>query len=705
MQTIEWRSELNTGIDKVDEDHRQLITLTNRLINAIENDVPKSEILKIFDELEAYTVYHFEREESYMKDHTALKETAKYIKHHKAQHKYFIDELPKLREKLIATNERSVTYDTVEFLLHWLLDHIIKEDLRLRQFIQLDEEARKNPSLWSRIGSAIKSHTNLQHRFLLIFSIPLIFLVIQSTFVSIKAYTKYQEREKIQQITNSIISMNSSITQLQKERGLSSAYISSNYTHFYDALQEQRQRTSEVIKRNFSSKTIIEQYIDVSKAIKTLQQLPKVRKMIDTHRFSKTESIDYYTHFIDILINMIKEISYLPFNTIDKHTYGPILLLLNLNEIHGLIRNEGISCLETQEPECPYLEQLYAKKLVYETALKRIATDAMAKALNDIESQPVSEQIRDLKEHILQKDISGHDAARSWFALTSRWIDGYNTIIEKTLQQINQDALKEKESFTTIIQRIWISFLFMVIFIIISIYLLKRSIILPIENITKALHKLSVGDKSIFFTTMTYKDAISRMERAYNQLRNSLIKADYASILMYLQEMKTQKYAKLSDEDALTGIYNRRAFLRIMAEQMHLSQKEHTPLSLAVLDIDHFKKINDTYGHDSGDIVLERFTEAVKKMLRNEDIFARVGGEEFALLLPKTAKAEACKIAERIRKEVSGITFEEIDPALLLTVSIGVADYQENIDMKTLFQYADKKLYNAKHTGRNKVCC
>ena len=706
MEKIQWRSELNTGIDKVDEDHRYLIELTNDLIQAIDKDVTKEELLSIFDELESYTVYHFNREEAYLhEENIHLPETLKYIKHHKAQHRYFINRLPELKERLMKSDEKSVAYDTVEFLLEWLLDHIIKEDLRINQFLEQEKLAQKKLSLPMRIIISIKKYTNLQQRFFIIFAIPIFFLVLQSAFVSHKAYTKYLEREKIQNITKSIIRINSSITQLQKERGLSSAYISSGYTHFKRELELQRHYTSEAIKRNFSSKEIVEHYIDIEKGLSTLKRLPKIREEIDKKILSKDESIRYYTNFISILIDIIKKISYLPFNTVDKHTYSPLILLMNLNEIHGLIRNEGMSCLETGEHNCPHLEALFVRKKAYEEAFDRIATKEMQEALQEIKLKPITQSVCQLRNAILDQDISGHQAAQKWFSLTSKWIDTYNEIIQKSLEKINRNALVEKEAFATIIQRIWIILIIMIVFISISIYLLKESIIHPLEEITKALHRLSSGDKSIFFTTLTYKDAISRMERAYNQLRNSLIKADYANILMYLQKKKTQTYAKLSDEDALTGINNRRAFMRQLELITHEATLNNTPVSLCILDIDHFKRINDTYGHDTGDVLLKAFAHNVHISLRQGDIFARIGGEEFALLLPHTPYKTGCKVAQRIIETIASLRFEDIDPNLHMTVSIGMAAYSPGMDIKAFLHEADQKLYQAKREGRNRVVC
>ena len=247
-------------------------------------------------------------------------------------------------------------------------------------------------------------------------------------------------------------------------------------------------------------------------------------------------------------------------------------------------------------------------------------------------------------------------------------------------------------------------FILILLFIGVSIYLFKESILRPIDTLTNALHKLSAGDKSVYFTTVNKKDTISKMEHTYNHLRRSLIKADYANILMELQELKTQKYEKLSAEDPLTGIFNRRAFMHALEREILQAKKSANPLSLLVLDIDRFKQINDTFGHETGDLILQHFVQRIKELIRNNDILARIGGEEFALLLPNTSIEGARTLAEKIVNEIAVLDLSTVAPELKMTVSIGIAVYRKEISAKTLLREADKHLYEAKHAGRNRFC-
>jgi diguanylate cyclase (GGDEF)-like protein/hemerythrin-like metal-binding protein len=703
MHNVEWKPELSVGIENVDDDHKHLIELTNTLINAIDKEIPMEELLKIFDELEAYTHYHFEREEGFMGEHCTSDDVHTMIQKHKEQHRYFTDKLPELKERLKHSASKSVSYEIVEFLLHWLIDHIINEDLKLSQCLQTNTDSER--SFLQRLSDSLRKKTSLHQRLWVILALPLVFFIVQTFFISYNAYMKYNEVREVQHITRAVVEINNVITQLQKERGLSSAYISSHYSHFKKELDAQRHQTDEIIQRSLHVKKFIAPYIDIKQGITALQHLQKTRESIDARALDQQQSISYYTHFIQTLIDMIKNISYLPFNSVDQNTYSSLLLLLNLNEVQGLMRNEGVICLENESPSCKRFQNLLQKKENYLSAFELLAPPHLKEAIEQIEHSDHTRHIEQIQTRILQRTLHGNNAAKEWFENTTQHIEKYKEIIDKVLQKINHDAYMQKKHFLSLITIIWLIFIVIFLFIAASIYLLKESILRPLEALTNALHNLSSGNKSIYFKTVNKKDAIGRMERAYNHLRRSLIKADYAHILMELQELKTQKYERLSEEDPLTGIYNRRAFMQTIRHEVDQTHRSHRPLSLLILDLDHFKQVNDTYGHDTGDLLLRHFVQQTKKLIRTSDIFARIGGEEFALLLPNTSLEGAQTLAEKIVKEIAALTLDDIAPGLHITVSIGVAQLEEKMNLYQLLKKADTLLYEAKRNGRNRTCC
>ena len=163
----------------------------------------------------------------------------------------------------------------------------------------------------------------------------------------------------------------------------------------------------------------------------------------------------------------------------------------------------------------------------------------------------------------------------------------------------------------------------------------------------------------------------------------------------------------LAITDSITRLYVHRYFQLRLEEEVARSRRYNSTISLLMIDIDHFKPINDNYGHQQGDVILKEMSKIMRKNVRTTDIAARYGGEEFAIILPETTQADAKIVAERIRRDVSNYDFPSIisgQPPIKCSVSIGVAGFPLNADSKDqLIQKADSSLYKAKDAGRNKV--
>jgi diguanylate cyclase (GGDEF)-like protein/PAS domain S-box-containing protein len=168
--------------------------------------------------------------------------------------------------------------------------------------------------------------------------------------------------------------------------------------------------------------------------------------------------------------------------------------------------------------------------------------------------------------------------------------------------------------------------------------------------------------------------------------------------------MELQRQASI---DELTGIYNRRYFLACAEKEIQRCQRHGRALSFLMLDIDHFKLVNDICGHAVGDLALQAVTRAFSELLRSSDSVGRLGGEEFAMILVETNTVNALAVAERIRQQVEQISLTTTSgQPVLLRVSIGVAAYRPESDtLSALMMRADQALYRAKQTGRNRVDC
>ena len=163
---------------------------------------------------------------------------------------------------------------------------------------------------------------------------------------------------------------------------------------------------------------------------------------------------------------------------------------------------------------------------------------------------------------------------------------------------------------------------------------------------------------------------------------------------------------ELTINDELTDTFNYRYFVQKLQEEKRRATRYNLPLSLVMVDIDWFKNLNDTYGHEAGNIVLRELSVIIKQCIRDVDIFARYGGEEFVIILPQTPLSEASRIGERIREQVEKTIIHAGKAGnLKITVSAGVSSYPENgRSQEELVSVADQALYRAKGEGRNLVC-
>jgi diguanylate cyclase (GGDEF)-like protein len=179
--------------------------------------------------------------------------------------------------------------------------------------------------------------------------------------------------------------------------------------------------------------------------------------------------------------------------------------------------------------------------------------------------------------------------------------------------------------------------------------------------------------------------------------------------VLHLRIQKALEHARtrrLASTDGLTGVYNHRTFQERLSQEIARAERYSHPLSMLMIDVDHFKVYNDTYGHPQGDIVLQELARLLQETSRASDTVARYGGEEFAIILPETNSVGAQKIAQRLREQVERYPFpgREIMPGGTLTISIGAATHASAGSKDALLQAADTALYTAKREGRNRIC-
>jgi diguanylate cyclase (GGDEF)-like protein len=172
--------------------------------------------------------------------------------------------------------------------------------------------------------------------------------------------------------------------------------------------------------------------------------------------------------------------------------------------------------------------------------------------------------------------------------------------------------------------------------------------------------------------------------------------------------MKNRVLAEVSARDSLTGLYNRWYVMEKIDSEMNRSLRHGSPVALLMLDIDHFKRINDSFGHTAGDSVLRSFGQVLRESCRVYDVPGRYGGEEFCIVLPETRVGNTNAVADRIQQRLAEIRFDVGDDRVAITASIGIAGLDSVADeglvtSAALIDRADRALYSAKHLGRNRV--
>ncbi|WP_022670284.1 diguanylate cyclase [Hippea alviniae] len=204
-------------------------------------------------------------------------------------------------------------------------------------------------------------------------------------------------------------------------------------------------------------------------------------------------------------------------------------------------------------------------------------------------------------------------------------------------------------------------------------------------------------------------EGFSVMKQAFDSGVDDFIRKPYSMIEFYARIRanihRGQLIKKLKDEserDFLTKLYNRRSIITFLEKFIALSKRNNKPLSFMILDLDKFKRINDTYGHLVGDDVLREVARVIEKSIRSSDIAGRFGGEEFSVILPETELDKACEVAERIRANIESMRVKSENGDVSITVSAGVSEYN-NETINEFIGRADKSLYKAKANGRNRV--
>jgi diguanylate cyclase (GGDEF)-like protein len=198
----------------------------------------------------------------------------------------------------------------------------------------------------------------------------------------------------------------------------------------------------------------------------------------------------------------------------------------------------------------------------------------------------------------------------------------------------------------------------------------------------------------------------TRLDAIQSGAEDFLVKPIEARCLVSSLSSRAERYRALRGlimRDSLTGLFNHSAIKEYLARSISSTDRAHAPLALAMIDLDFFKRINDSYGHPVGDQVIRALSRLLQQRLRRGDVIGRYGGEEFAVILPATTSASAVNVIDEVREAFSKIRHQADECEFTATFSAGVADIVGHADADALFRAADSALYKAKHNGRNRI--
>lgn len=727
MQHLAWHDGMSVGVESIDSDHKQLLALINEIAAAIEDNHTNDVIEEVFQRLEGYVVEHFAREEALMRacNYTGLEE-------HIQLHRGFTDKVPELKEKLLTADSGEVAAQIYLFLYDWLLSHIVGDDLQFAQ--QAYEQGLSNHTppalpLRTRITRQLGRTLTLGQRIALTALLPMIGLAIISTMLLITSYSRYTSLNQLLYVTGMVREVDMLSHSLQIERGLSTGSLNSAAPASFQTDLTQQRILSDKAMYALSDKIdrvdenlLASLHSHFELIAEIWSNATAIREGVDMRYLSHNDMFNYYTRLIEELHAIPASILLIQADASLAPKVTAYNILLHMKESAGKQRALGLTGILNNSLTRDEYQQFSAligeQRSLFNVLSKQLKADTemAARWQQTFESenaqiaQGYSRALLETASNISDSGISGE----LWFSSMSAWSNDLQQLINTLIDETELLAGQQKDLLNI---RLYIVTLLVGITFVVTVVLcalLNQSILHPVRRITLAMSRLAKGDRSMRFNERFTNDELGLMVTAYEQCRRSLLQSDIsASISSHRQNIaidagikEKERFRELANSDPLTGALNRRKFLELANQELQRVQRYRRPLSAMMLDLDLFKNINDTYGHAAGDEVLKRFHQVCLEQIRQTDILARIGGEEFAILLPETRAKQALDLAQRIREATHSLQITANgEPVGSFTVSIGVSDLKPNHvgNIEVLLDQADKALYAAKTAGRDRV--
>lgn len=473
------------------------------------------------------------------------------------------------------------------------------------------------------------------------------------------------------------------VHQLQKERGLSAGFLGGDKAisaRLADQHKQSDQKLDALGNSTFSANG-------------RLKELGATRTAISTLGMSVGQSFDYYSVTILALLQDI--------GTIAERTYSPEIQdqlfahahFLHAKEYLGQMRAslmEALALHQIDSPMVARLGHLQGLLAFHRQEAMRRSSPQMAEVISiSFDDQRVRAALAIVDAATrTPSTVLTQTTTEQWFVMATNAIDRLKAIEGTTLGIAKVQAQAEVTAAKWSIAKISVStaaFALALLWLSISsTRRILRAMDVLLGGVERVVETHDFGHRIPFYS----HDELSRISHSFNEL------LDIAERL--IDEKET-----LASNDPLTGAFNRYKFRELFERSLSNEKRYRGGMALVFLDVDHFKQVNDRFGHGAGDMVLVQLTKLIQEQSRNTDVVARWGGEEFVILVPQGGEQAAEILAENIRKVVAAYDFPGVGR---VTVSLGISTYVEGDSLESICQRADYALYHAKQEGRNRVC-
>jgi|GEM_PF-2364230 len=724
MKKIHWDEGLSIGDPRLDGEHRQLISLLNRLIDLIDEAPDAEQVHRILDELEQLATAHSRHEET-----LSLTAAEVFQEGQRREHSDFLSAIIEARSQLRPDDLGNSLIDMTESLVKLLINHIIDQDLDLAPL--LAEREVKNHSLAEYLVLKFQKISFVRGLEMLVV-ISLLPMLIFAGMIMYQSWQGAVGAGDVAQLASFSQGVGNLAHELQKERGLSAGFLTSDDPAFKTALQLQRNRSDrelEIFRVSQEAQKLEGRLAQIgslaTKVAVRMEALERYRNQVDQRSLSSQESFEGFTGLIAELIGLTNQIAIISRRQGASELFQANAILIQFAEMGGRERAVVSAAFGRGTFTRQEYRQLVSLTSEQETLERQFHSFLSEQQWAQWRSHYAVDEVvayRRLSDYALENG-SGDGVVSvdgfTWFKVATQRI---NLISEFQQQLISQllDEMRRQRSLSTIT---FMATVFgggaMVLLIGFVALQLARSIRLPILSLTEGMRALTADDKSYRIPFAKRKDELGDMVQAYETFRRKLIRTDMLTMGEQLGPLTVsrhvlalkrstaegEEYKRLASIDSLTGVINRREFMKRAKTEVARLLRHQGQLTAMLLDVDYFKQVNDRYGHPAGDRVLKFVAQAIVAALREEDILGRIGGEEFAVLLPSTDQQSAGATAERVRSAIENLRIQVGENEIMVTISIGISEFTAgDVSIEPAMARADRALYRAKEQGRNRVC-